>query len=90
MEIIRFNTSEMSWTKVLLDNLQNVANDNDSESDLHQSNHNIDILTLFQYVATCILYGFSLSPPLSVSYKLSDFDASMFPPQNEFRVHGIF
>ena len=48
MEIIHLNTSEdvelneMSWTKVLLDNLQNVAYDNDSESDLHQSNHNID------------------------------------------------
>ena len=35
---------------------------------------------LFQFVATLTAYGFSLSPPLEVSYKLSDFDAGMFPP----------
>ena len=34
----------------------------------------------FQFVDTGITYGFSLSPPLELSYKLSDFDASMFPP----------
>ena len=34
-----------------------------------------------QFFATLIAYSFSLSPPLEVSYKLSDFDAGMFPQE---------
>ena len=52
MKNIHLNTledlelNEMSWTKILLDNLQNVANDNDSESD-HQSNpEDLDSISL--------------------------------------------
>ena len=41
----------------------------------------VSIYTI-QFVATLRAHGFSLSPPLELSYKLSDFDASMFPHKN--------
>ena len=31
-----------------------------------------------EFFATLIAYGYSFSPPLQLSYKLSDFDASMY------------
>ena len=38
-----------------------------------------DYLVHTEFVATLLAYGFSLSPSLELSYKLSDFDAGMFP-----------
>ena len=51
-----------------------------SDRNLHKRNVLFSThINSFQFVATGITYGFSLSPPLELSYKLSDFDASMFP-----------
>ena len=40
-----------------------------------------------EFFATPIAYGFSLSPPLEDGYKLSDFDAGMFPRFECFQIN---
>ena len=79
----------------LMKSLLNICNNNCKHCSSNSSWQNVHLnfmnLLLNQLCATLIAYGFSLSPPLWVSYKLSDFDASMFPQYSQpFLVQSLF